>query len=202
MSNYYAILGVPETATQAEIRAAYLHLLKKIHPDTVATLSPGLKREANEVTQEIIMAYSVLSDSNKRAEYDRELASYPRQSAPRNSHKKHRHHRRRRQTSTADELRTWQTAIPTCLLLGFLVPVLAGIVATVFARMIGGGDSNDARVGFAVLEFPITGLLGWARYRAYQYPTRSPGSRGWSRGVLLAFVLNAIYTAVAIAASF
>src|ERR1035438_8700848 len=70
---YYAVLGVSETATQLEIKAAYRNLLKRIHPDTVTTLSPGLRRLAEGATEDIIEAYSVLSDANKRRQYDWEL---------------------------------------------------------------------------------------------------------------------------------
>jgi curved DNA-binding protein CbpA len=71
---HYTILGTSETATQAEIKTAYRALVKKIHPDTVDTLSPELRREAETVTQRIVEAYSVLSDAKRRREYDRELA--------------------------------------------------------------------------------------------------------------------------------
>ena len=63
---YYAALGVSETATPSEIKAAYRNLLKKIHPDTVSTLSLNVKRIAEDATQEIIEAYSVLSDEGDR----------------------------------------------------------------------------------------------------------------------------------------
>jgi len=70
---YYSVLGVSETATQLEIKAAYRNLLKQIHPDTVSTLSPDLRRVADDVTKDIIEAYSVLSDASMRRQYDREL---------------------------------------------------------------------------------------------------------------------------------
>lgn len=69
-----AALAVSETATELDIRSAYPNLLKKIHPDTVATLSPDLKRLAEGATKDITEAYSVLSDTNKRRQYDRTLA--------------------------------------------------------------------------------------------------------------------------------
>jgi DnaJ-class molecular chaperone len=76
---YYAALGVAETATPSEIKAAYRNLLKKIHPDTVSTLSPNVKRMAEDATQEIIKAYSVLSDEGGRREYDQQLIESRRQ---------------------------------------------------------------------------------------------------------------------------
>jgi DnaJ-class molecular chaperone len=63
---YYAVLGISETATDREIKAAYRNLLKKIHPDTVSTLSPELRRLAEDATKEITKAYSVLSDPRRR----------------------------------------------------------------------------------------------------------------------------------------
>jgi rubrerythrin len=78
---YYAALGVAETATPSEIKAAYRNLLKKIHPDTVSTLSPNVKRIAQDATQEIIEAYSVLSNEDRRRQYDQQLVDSRRQAA-------------------------------------------------------------------------------------------------------------------------
>jgi molecular chaperone DnaJ len=64
--SYYDILGVSKTATEAEIKSAYRKLAKQYHPD----LRPGDK-EAAEKFKEINEAYEVLSDSQKRANYDR-----------------------------------------------------------------------------------------------------------------------------------
>ena len=74
VDTHYAVLGVSETASELEIKAAYRSLLKKIHPDTVSTLSPDVRRMAESATTEIIEAYSVLSDASSRNEYDRQLA--------------------------------------------------------------------------------------------------------------------------------
>ena len=71
---YYTALGIAEAATREEIKQAYRSLLKKIHPDTVSTLSEETRRHAEEATREINEAYSVLSDPAQRAEYDYSLA--------------------------------------------------------------------------------------------------------------------------------
>ena len=63
--NYYDILGVSKTATQDEIKKAYRKIAIKYHPDK----NPGNK-EAEEKFKEAAEAYSVLSDENKRKEYD------------------------------------------------------------------------------------------------------------------------------------
>ncbi len=82
--SYYSALGVLENATESEIKAAYRNLLKKIHPDTVSTLSPSLRRMAEDATKEIIEAYSVLSDVSKRRQYDQAGRYRPKLSARRN----------------------------------------------------------------------------------------------------------------------
>lgn len=67
MKDYYKILGVPSSASIAEIKKAYRALAFKYHPD---------KNPDNSLSEahfkEIQEAYSVISDSNKRAAYDDE----------------------------------------------------------------------------------------------------------------------------------
>ena len=65
--NYYEILGVSNTASEDEIKAAYKKLVKQYHPD----LHPGDKLAA-EKFKEINEANEVLSDKQKRAAYDYE----------------------------------------------------------------------------------------------------------------------------------
>ncbi len=64
--DYYDILGVSRNASQEEIKRAYRRLAKKYHPDR----NPGDKH-AEEMLKKINEAYSVLSDPEKRANYDR-----------------------------------------------------------------------------------------------------------------------------------
>lgn len=62
----YAVLGVKKDASQADIQKAYRRLAKKLHPD----LNPGDK-SAEERFKELSAAYDLLSDANKRAQFDR-----------------------------------------------------------------------------------------------------------------------------------
>ncbi len=64
--DYYEILEISKTATAAEIKKAYRQQALKYHPDK----NPGNK-EAEEKFKLAAEAYEVLSDENKRAQYDR-----------------------------------------------------------------------------------------------------------------------------------
>jgi hypothetical protein len=79
---YYTVLNVKETASSSEIKTAYRDLIKQVHPDTIATLAPYLRRIAEDKAKEITEAYTVLSNTGKRRDYDRQLAEYRRQTTP------------------------------------------------------------------------------------------------------------------------
>ena len=62
--DYYATLGVPKTATQAEIKKAYRKLARELHPDT--NKDPEAEKRFKEANE----AHAVLSDAEKRKQYD------------------------------------------------------------------------------------------------------------------------------------
>lgn len=61
----YEVLGVGRDATEAEIKKAFRHRARDLHPDV--NKSPNAEDEFKELNE----AYDVLSDANKRAQYDR-----------------------------------------------------------------------------------------------------------------------------------
>ncbi len=63
--NYYNILGVSRSAGDEEIKSAYKKLAKKYHPDV------NKDHGSEEKFKEVQEAYSVLSDSGKKSQYDR-----------------------------------------------------------------------------------------------------------------------------------
>src|SRR6187551_2385170 len=64
--DFYEVLGVTKNATQDEIKKSYRKVAMQHHPDR----NPGDKA-AEEKFKEAAEAYEVLSDSDKRAQYDR-----------------------------------------------------------------------------------------------------------------------------------
>jgi len=62
--DYYALLGVPKTSTQAEIKKAYRKLARELHPDT--NKDPAAEKRFKEANE----AQAVLTDPEKRRQYD------------------------------------------------------------------------------------------------------------------------------------
>jgi molecular chaperone DnaJ len=64
--DYYEVLGVNKTATEDELKKAYRKLARKYHPD----VNRDNPKEAEDKFKEINEAYEVLSNSERRAQYD------------------------------------------------------------------------------------------------------------------------------------
>ncbi|TMB13817.1 MAG: tetratricopeptide repeat protein [Deltaproteobacteria bacterium] len=71
VSSQYQILGVPQTASAADVKAAWLAAAKRFHSDAFSGLDLGsARRIAEDLFTRVNEANSVLSDANRRAEYD------------------------------------------------------------------------------------------------------------------------------------
>ena len=70
--DYYAIIGVPKTASRAQIKEAYMKLARENHPDRFQ--DPEKRIQAEETIQAINESYNHLRDEKLRREYDQEIA--------------------------------------------------------------------------------------------------------------------------------
>lgn len=68
--DYYEVLGIARNASEDDIKSAYKKAALKWHPDRWVSGTEAEKRTAEEKFKEASEAYSVLSDSGKRAKYD------------------------------------------------------------------------------------------------------------------------------------
>src|SRR3954465_13546589 len=66
MADLYTELGVARGASEAEIKKAYRKLAKELHPDKNKD-----NRRATERCSQVTRAYDILTDKDKRAQYDR-----------------------------------------------------------------------------------------------------------------------------------
>lgn len=69
----YTALNLPHTAIQTDIKKSYRQLAKKYHPDTWSApcFSDAERKHATEIFQKISEANALLTDSSRKAEYDR-----------------------------------------------------------------------------------------------------------------------------------
>lgn len=80
--SFYSVLGLKSNASQKEIRAAYLELCKKYHPDKF-----GDSKESNLQFQKINEAYNCLSKTSSRRQYDQ--SSWTRQQSASHAQQQH-----------------------------------------------------------------------------------------------------------------
>jgi curved DNA-binding protein CbpA len=79
MASYYEILGIPKTASAAEVRQAYARLARERHPDRFT--DPAEKARAHEFFRDLTTAFNTLSNEKNRREYDME-SERPRMAVP------------------------------------------------------------------------------------------------------------------------
>lgn len=70
MATHYDTLGIKSTSTTQEIRKAYLRRARALHPDRQLDRPPAEARKAEQAMQQVNVAWNVLSDPAKKAEYD------------------------------------------------------------------------------------------------------------------------------------
>jgi hypothetical protein len=76
--NHYEVLGVSPAATTAELRAAYLALVRLHHPDRHVDATPAQQEAAEDRMRRVNEAWSELSDPDRRRRYDLQLDRRPR----------------------------------------------------------------------------------------------------------------------------
>ncbi len=86
MPTHYDTLGVNASASVAEIRKAYLRRARALHPDRQLGRPPGEAKAAEKAMQQVNLAWGILSDPAKKADYDKRAvplrAKPPAQQAP------------------------------------------------------------------------------------------------------------------------
>jgi curved DNA-binding protein CbpA len=70
MVDFYEVLGLPKSATAADVRAAYVRLAKEKHPDRFR--DPTEKQKAEAFFKDLTTAFNTLFNPGTRAEYDRQ----------------------------------------------------------------------------------------------------------------------------------
>jgi DnaJ-class molecular chaperone len=71
-TDLYAVLGLDESATQAQIRHAFRGLLRRHHPDTRVLPDSAQAKLSDAALQHALAAYAVLGDPVRRARYDQQ----------------------------------------------------------------------------------------------------------------------------------
>ncbi|MCP5101970.1 MAG: DnaJ domain-containing protein [bacterium] len=82
--DFYQLFGVKDTASEGEIKETYLNYSKKYHPDRIQVAPDStVKKKATEVFAEINRAFEVLSNREKKRDYD--MKGHKEENAPSNA---------------------------------------------------------------------------------------------------------------------
>jgi hypothetical protein len=68
--NYYEILGIAPDASTDQIKEAYIYKVNILHPDRLAGASERIRRLAEEELKKVNVAYQVLSNPERKRQYD------------------------------------------------------------------------------------------------------------------------------------
>ncbi|MFQ5927843.1 MAG: J domain-containing protein [Terriglobia bacterium] len=82
IKDYYHLLGLSRTADLAEIKQAYRKLAALHHPDRVAEQGREALEQATRKMMELNEAFRILSDSERKVEYDQEIELIPERPLP------------------------------------------------------------------------------------------------------------------------
>lgn len=77
IKDYYALLGLPRSASAGEIKQAYRKLAARYHPDRIASQGKEALEKATVMMMELNEAFRVLSHPERKAEYDQEIELIP-----------------------------------------------------------------------------------------------------------------------------
>ncbi len=73
--DYYRLLGVSSAAPENEVRSSYYRIAARLHPDVHGEeISPQFRERLTAVYSRVVEAYKVLSNKQRRADYDAALA--------------------------------------------------------------------------------------------------------------------------------
>jgi len=144
MATHYDTLGIAPTSTTQEVRKAYLRRARALHPDRQLDRPPAEARMAEQAMQQVNVAWNVLSDPAKKAEYDSVLRpeaaptvqrSSARQTPPKTTSGRRSGHSavggRRIDDEPGDGSVSVWASIPVLLVLGLVLGIL---IVTAFAN--------------------------------------------------------------------
>lgn len=162
---HYDVLGVAPESSVAEIKRAYLSAARSAHPD-LNNETEQSRRSAEDRMRRINQAWSVLSDPDERAYYDRQRLQRATNAPPTPGP---RHHKARHSGEAfrpfddgpdddfdeADDRPITDSALPQWLAIGPAVLLVGGFAAIVFGAILGAGQV----MSLGIVSMIVAGVL-------------------------------------------